>query len=62
MDKEETGVAPCVGRKKKRFYCVLALYSTLLSHGDYFCKAAKSKMCMFSGTEVHSSEIKKSAK
>lgn len=62
MEKEETGAAPSVGRQRKGFYCVLALNPTLLSHGDYYCKAAKSEMCMLSGIEVHSSEIKKSAK
>lgn len=62
MEKEETGVVSCVGKKRRGFYCVLALYPTLLSRADNFYKAAKSKMCMFSGTEVHSSEIKKSAK
>lgn len=46
MEKEEAGVVPGVGRQRKGFYCVLALYPTLLSHGNYYCKAAKSKMCV----------------
>lgn len=59
MEKEETGVVAFVGRQRKGFYCVLALFPILLSHGDYYCKAGKSEICMLSGIEVHSSEIKK---
>lgn len=50
-----------MGRQRKGFYQVSALYPTLLSHGEGYCRVAKSKMCMLSGLDVHPRELQKLA-